>query len=79
MLQFRKCRLNTWEGRLPELGEYLQTRRGSTYQVVGVYRNMRPDPKSVTKLDLLKLSPEEIAELPEDTVFHFIRWGQSKT
>lgn len=69
------CRLWSWEGDLPEFNHYMKTDAGSMYLVIGVKPNTRPNPKTIAKLDLLKLTPEEIEEVPDDAVVHYMRWG----
>jgi len=72
----KRTTLTSWDGsRLPEIGEYFKTAAGSMYLIIGVKPNTRPNPKSVAKCDLLKLSPDDIAEVPDDAVIHGFRWN----
>jgi hypothetical protein len=70
----KSCRLLRWEGDLPELGHYFRTERGSTYLIIEVKPNTRPEPKSVAKLSLLKLAPDDIKDIPTDAVIHSFYW-----
>jgi hypothetical protein len=72
----RKARLYRWEGRLPEIGEYLKTPRGSVYLIIQVTPSKRPESKQVATLDLLWLDEEDVFMLPLDTVFHHFKWGR---
>jgi hypothetical protein len=71
----KTTRLLSWEGPLPQPGEFLRTDAGSTYLVFTVRPNLRPDPKSVAHLQLGKLDGLEIAELPEDATIHGFAWA----
>ena len=68
-------RLLSWTGPLPEIGEYLRTDAGTVYAVIAVRPNLRPNPKSVARLDLIKFTRSEAAELPADIVAHPICWA----
>jgi hypothetical protein len=74
----RSTRLLSWEGDLPKTGQYLRTRSGSVYVIIEVKPNLRPDPKSVAKLSLLKFTPDEIKDLPDDAIFHEFQWTSRK-
>lgn len=70
----KTARLLSWSGDLPELGHYFQTPKGSTYLIIKVTPNTRPNPKSIAKLDLLKLAPEELSDIPFDSYIHSFKW-----
>lgn len=74
----KTMRLLHWEGDLPELGHYLQTVTGSTYLTIGVKPNLRPNAKSVAKLDTLKLTSEDKKNMPPDAVVHSFYWTARK-
>ena len=59
---------------MPEIGQYLQTEAGSTYLIIKVTMNTRPQAKSIAKLDMLKLLPDDIAEMPRDAIVHRFAW-----
>jgi hypothetical protein len=67
-------RIMSWDGPLPEVGHYLRTAAGSLYAVIGVRLNARPEPKSLARLDLLKLDADEAVEVPADVIVHGFAW-----
>lgn len=67
---FRKTRLLHWEGKLPEIGDCLKTPSGSFYTVLSFKPTCRPEPKSIGSMNLLKLTKEDVDNLPEDTVVY---------
>lgn len=71
----KTSRLLSWDGELPEPGDCLRTAAGSTYLVLSVRPNTRPEPKSRAALQLGKLDPDEIAQLPADTRIHSFMWA----
>lgn len=70
----RMTRIMAWDGPLPEVGEYLRTPAGTMYAVIAVRLNVRPEPKSLARLDLIKFTAAEAAELPADIVVHGFAW-----
>lgn len=70
----KRMTITSWNGRMVEVGNYLQTRAGSTYLVVSI-RPTRPGSKSVARLDLMKLFTEDIAALPDDAIIHPFQWN----
>lgn len=71
----RTTRLMSWDGRLPQVGEFLRTRAGTTYAIVGVHLNTRPNPKSIGRYDLIKFDHGEALELvPAAAVIHPFQW-----
>ena len=70
----KKAVLKYWEGPLPEVGHYLLTNAGSMYLVIGVKENTRPEPKSVARLDLLKLFPEDKKDVPNNAIIWDFFW-----
>jgi hypothetical protein len=55
----RKMTIVHWHGRLPEFGDVLFTRSGSRYVVHSIRPTRGPAPKTVAKLEILKLAPED--------------------
>lgn len=72
---FRKTRLLYWEGPLPENGDYLKTSSGSFYAVLSFKPNLRPNPKSVGSMNLLKLSGDDINTIPDSARIHNFKWA----
>lgn len=75
----RKTRLQSWyEGApLPSCGEYLKTDAGSVYLVIAC-RTTRPGSKSLAVLDILRLAPDEIADMPTDAIVWGFAWCSRK-
>lgn len=73
----RKTRLLHWEGALPECGHYLRTDEGSWYLVIAC-RPTRPGSKSVAVLDIVRLAPDNGAEVPADATVHGFMWCARK-
>ena len=71
----KRARLTYWDGPLPEVGHYLQTRSGTTYLIIGFTPNTRKDAKSVGRLDLLKYSEEDKQDIPADALIHSFKWN----
>jgi hypothetical protein len=63
-----------WEGDLPENGDYLKTSAGSFYAVLGFRPNHRPNPKSVGSMTLMKLSDEDVENIPTSSRIHNFKW-----
>lgn len=78
MLDVKKTYILSWEGKFPELGDYLKTPAGSVYVVIESKLNTLKNAKSVGKLTMLKLSEEEISHLPSDTYFFGFQWGYKR-
>lgn len=72
--EFKTARILEWEGSLPEIGDYLQTPKGTTYAVIEVRLNRRLQPKSVVKLGLVKLSSADAEGLPDSAIIHSFWW-----
>jgi hypothetical protein len=77
-MNFKKTRLLHWEGDLPQIGDCLKTSSGSFYTVLSFKPNTRPNPKSVGSMGLLKLSREDVDNLPEDTLIHNFKWTSKR-
>lgn len=75
---FRKTRLLHWDGKLPEIGDCLKTPSGSFYTVLSFKLNTRPNPKSVGSMNLLKLTKEDVDNLPESTLVYNFKWTNRK-
>jgi hypothetical protein len=71
----KACRMTSWDGPIPEAGEFLRTDAGSTYLILTRRDNTRPDPKSICAMQLGKLDPDEIAAMPVDAVVHGFQWN----
>ena len=74
-MRVQKTRLTSWDGPLPERGEYLQTPAGSTYRVLEVRPVVKPDAKSVAVLKIWRLDPDELEHLPPSAVVHGFAWN----
>ena len=70
----RKTRLLHWDGELPQLGQYLKTASGTHYMVLGFKPNTRPDAKSLGSMTILRLSQDEVMEIPSDAKIHGFQW-----
>jgi hypothetical protein len=70
----RTTRIMSWDGPLPAVGEFLRTAAGTAYAVIGITLNLRPNPKSLARLDLLKLTPADASEIPGDATIHDFAW-----
>lgn len=69
----RKMTLMNWEGGpLPEFGDVLFTGAGSRYIVHSIRPTRGAAPKSVAKLELVKLAPSD--DEPNDARRHQIYW-----
>ena len=71
----RVTRLLSWDGDLPDVGEYLETKNGATYVVIAVKPNTRSNAKSVARLDILRL---DIEDIEPDRPRHQFRWISSR-
>lgn len=73
----RQCRLTSWSGDPPALGEYLLSAGGSAYLVVVFRPNTRPPPrKSIGRLEMVRLEPGE--EIPAGSVVHRFQWDSRR-
>jgi len=73
-MEIRKTRLLYWDGKLPEISNHLRTPSGTSYTVLNFKPNTRPNPKSIGSMTLLKLSEDDVNNLPDDTVFLRFKW-----
>lgn len=73
----KTMRIIAWHGPLPEPGEFMRTKAGSTYLILTRRDNQRPkgQRKSRCFCHLGKLDQQEIEAMPPDAVIHEFHWN----